>query len=81
MGNSSNGGKGDRQRPTDHEAFSKAFERIFGKKPSEDQQAQGHCSTLSGVLPRESRGHIAADLKHSLFVNRVMNSFVNSLGG
>lgn len=34
----SDGGKGSTQRPTDHEAFSKAFERIFGKKPSEDQQ-------------------------------------------
>lgn len=26
------GGKGDAQRPTNHEAFSKHFEEIFGKK-------------------------------------------------
>jgi hypothetical protein len=32
----SDGGKGSTPRPTDHEAFSKAFERIFGKKPSAD---------------------------------------------
>lgn len=34
----SEAGKGDKQRPTNHEAFSKAFERIFGKKPSDEQQ-------------------------------------------
>jgi hypothetical protein len=34
----SEAGKGDKQRPTNHEAFSKASERIFGKKPSEEQQ-------------------------------------------
>jgi uncharacterized protein with von Willebrand factor type A (vWA) domain len=34
----SEAGKGSSQRPTDHEAFSKAFERIFGKKPSDEQQ-------------------------------------------
>ncbi len=34
----SDGGKGSAPRPTNHEAFSKAFERIFGKKPSDEQQ-------------------------------------------
>jgi len=28
-------GKGDKQRPTNHEAFSEAFDRIFGKKPEQ----------------------------------------------
>jgi hypothetical protein len=27
------GGKGDSQRPTNHSAFSKNFDAIFGKKP------------------------------------------------
>lgn len=32
----SDGGKGSTQRPTDHDAFSKHFEEIFGKKPPAD---------------------------------------------
>jgi uncharacterized protein with von Willebrand factor type A (vWA) domain len=32
----SDGGKGSTQRPTNHEAFSKHFEAIFGKKPPAD---------------------------------------------
>lgn len=36
----SDGGKGSTQRPTDHDAFSKAFERIFGKKPEPGTQEQ-----------------------------------------
>lgn len=32
----SDGGKGSKQRPTDQEAFNKAWERIFGKKPSDE---------------------------------------------
>jgi len=34
----SDGGKGSTQRPTDQEAFNQAWERIFGKKPSEELQ-------------------------------------------
>ena len=33
-------GKGDKQRPTNHEAFSKNFEAIFGKKPTPEQESQ-----------------------------------------
>lgn len=36
----SDGGKGSAPRPTNHEAFSQAWERIFGAKPSEEQQQQ-----------------------------------------
>ena len=32
----SDGGKGSSQRPTDAEAFSKGWEAVFGKKPSEE---------------------------------------------
>jgi hypothetical protein len=32
----SEAGKGDTQRPTDQEAFSKGWEAVFGKKPSEE---------------------------------------------
>lgn len=32
----SDGGKGDKQRPTDQEAFAKGWEAVFGKKPSDE---------------------------------------------
>jgi len=36
----SDGGKGSTQRPTNQDAFSKAWERIFGGKPSDDLEKQ-----------------------------------------
>lgn len=36
----SDGGKGSTQRPTDQEAFALAWERIFGKKPSDELKQQ-----------------------------------------
>ena len=30
----SDGGKGDKQRPTDHQAFSESYDRIFSGKPT-----------------------------------------------
>ena len=30
-----NGGKGDKQRPTDKQKFDENYDRIFGKKPKE----------------------------------------------
>ena len=32
-------GKGDTQRPTNWDHFSENFDRIFGKKPTKDQEA------------------------------------------
>jgi len=32
----SNAGKGDTMRPTDHEAYSRHFETVFGGQPSKD---------------------------------------------
>jgi hypothetical protein len=29
-------GKGDTQRPTDHQKFAESFERIFGKQPPQN---------------------------------------------
>ena len=34
------GGKGSVQRPTHHELFSKNFEAIFGKKPTQQQEQE-----------------------------------------
>ena len=31
-------GKGDKQRPTDMDKFNENFEKIFGSKPTEQQQ-------------------------------------------
>lgn len=41
--NQSDGGKGSKQRPTDHDAYSKNWDAIFGKKKEEqpDQKKQG----------------------------------------
>lgn len=36
------GGKGSTQRPTDHEAFSSAWDRIFGKKPECENKENCH---------------------------------------
>ena len=41
-------GKGDTMRPTNHEAFSKGFDRIFGKREIEDDEPT--CSSCTGPM-------------------------------
>ena len=43
------GGKGSTQRPTDHDAFSKNFEAIFGKKPPKDLNEQVRNQVIDAV--------------------------------
>ena len=42
-------GKGSTQRPTDHDAFSKHFEAIFGKKPPEGLNEQVRNQVIDAV--------------------------------
>jgi hypothetical protein len=42
-------GKGDKQRPTDHEAFAKNFENIFGRKPPEHVSDAVHNQVMDAV--------------------------------
>lgn len=42
-------GKGDKQRPTDHEAFAKNFESIFGRKPPEHVSDAVHNQVMDAV--------------------------------
>lgn len=39
-------GKGDTMRPTNHEAFSQSFDRIFGKPKLPQNCGTGYCSCL-----------------------------------
>lgn len=50
---SNEAGKGDRQRPTDHEAFSKAWETIFGNKPSPGTLEQYDKLKLNAPRPEQ----------------------------
>jgi hypothetical protein len=52
---SSEAGKGSKQRPTDHEAFSEAFDRIFGKK---QEPLEGAISSELVRLYRDKDGTI-----------------------
>lgn len=47
----SDGGKGDKQRPTNHEAFSKNFEQVFNSKPSRGTFIQ--CRETGRLIPKE----------------------------
>ena len=39
-------GKGDTMRPTNHEAFSNGFDRIFGKSKVPQNCGTGYCSCI-----------------------------------
>ena len=58
----SDGGKGDKQRPTNHRSFAENFDRIFGKKNTEQersgtmegQQTSGETNGSAPNLPRDT---------------------------
>jgi len=52
---SNEAGKGSKQRPTDHNAFSEAFDRIFGKK---QEPIEGAVSSEIVRLYRDKDGVI-----------------------
>ena len=43
-------GKGDKQRPTDHEAYSNNYDAIFGKKPKKDDEVE---EVRGEIIPEE----------------------------
>jgi hypothetical protein len=54
-------GKGDTQRPTDHEKFSSNFEAIFGSKPKKELRDRigmmpiEDCYKVFGTKPEEKK--------------------------
>lgn len=63
------GGKGSTQRPTDHEAFSSAWDRIFGKEKLTEQNFMGKANKLcqaitdAGWTPMTA-GWVTANCEH-----------------
>jgi hypothetical protein len=60
-------GKGDKQRPTDHQSFSKNFEAIFGKKPTEEQE-----SNATDAMKRQLSDAISLSSDPSGFKSRAL---------
>lgn len=49
----SDGGKGSKQRPTNHEAYATAWDRIFGEKEEHSSDTQG-ATNVEAVMAKQS---------------------------
>lgn len=75
----SDGGKGSKQRPTNHEAYASSWDKIFGEKGATSSDTQG-APTVAAAMPMQSTPTEATALPVTAYqisadlINRLRNT-------